>query len=87
MKILSNSDFDFEPLCLLLGQYFQINDDYLNLTDDRFQKMKGKHVLFSLYARVSEKMKTSILKLGFAEDITKGKYSFLVIHFKKIKNI
>ena len=42
LKIFSDSELDFEPLCYLLGQYFQINDDYLNLTDDTFQKMKGE---------------------------------------------
>ena len=33
--------YDLDNLCYLLGQYFQIKDDYINLKCEDFHKLKG----------------------------------------------
>ena len=33
---------DVDHLCYLVGQYFQIKDDYINLRCEEFHKLKGK---------------------------------------------
>lgn len=34
--------YDFDRLCYLIGQYFQIKDDYINLKSENFHKLKGE---------------------------------------------
>ena len=34
MKIISGVDMNLDRMCYLLGQYFQIKDDYINLKCD-----------------------------------------------------
>ena len=44
LKIICESGketYDLDHLCYLIGQYFQIKDDYINLKCDDFQKLKG----------------------------------------------
>ncbi|CAE6445993.1 hypothetical protein BN14_11002 [Rhizoctonia solani AG-1 IB] len=48
---------DYVPLVNLIGVYFQIRDDYMNLQSSQYASNKG-----------------------FAEDLTEGKFSFLVVH-------
>ncbi|ELU35580.1 polyprenyl synthetase domain-containing protein [Rhizoctonia solani AG-1 IA] len=48
---------DYVPLVNLIGVYFQIRDDYMNLQSGQYASNKG-----------------------FAEDLTEGKFSFLVVH-------
>ena len=37
----TDRNLDVDHLCYLIGQYFQIKDDYLNLKCPDFQKLKG----------------------------------------------
>jgi len=57
MMANSKSDVDYVPLVNLIGVYFQIRDDYMNLQSTEYTDNKG-----------------------FAEDLTEGKFSFLVVH-------
>ena len=36
-----NSKLNLDRFCYLLGQFFQIRDDYINLTNEEYQKLKG----------------------------------------------
>lgn len=33
--------FNLDRLCYLIGQYFQIKDDYINLKSENFHQLKG----------------------------------------------
>ena len=65
---------DYIPLVNLLGVYFQIRDDYMNLQSTEVcphQLLTNSTVIFSLqYAH----------NKGFAEDLTEGKFSFPIVH-------
>ena len=37
----TNVDLNLDRFCYLLGQLFQIRDDYINLKDEGYQKLKG----------------------------------------------
>jgi len=39
--VKSNSDADYVPLVNLIGVYFQIRDDYMNLQSDQYATNKG----------------------------------------------
>ncbi|XP_055307370.1 terpene synthase isoform X2 [Sitodiplosis mosellana] len=41
MKLFSNSNADFSQLTAILGLYFQIRDDYLNLTSKEYSESKS----------------------------------------------
>ena len=41
LNALTDRDVDLENLCRLIGEYFQIRDDYINLCCDDFSKLKG----------------------------------------------
>lgn len=41
LKKASKSDLNLDRFCYLLGQLFQIRDDYINLKCDDFHKLKG----------------------------------------------
>jgi len=41
LKAGTNSDVNLDRFCYLLGQLFQIRDDYINLKDEEYQKLKG----------------------------------------------
>lgn len=87
MKLFSDSDKDFSKLTAILGLYFQIRDDYCNLTSEEvsininwtntaismehFKNMRH-NILLSL-SQYSESK-------SFCEDLTEGKFSFPIIH-------
>ncbi|KAI8339135.1 geranylgeranyl pyrophosphate synthase [Chlamydoabsidia padenii] len=41
MQTASNSDSDYTPLVNMIGTYYQIRDDYMNLQSDKYSKSKG----------------------------------------------
>ena len=41
LKKATDSDLDLDRFCYLLGQLFQIRDDYINLKDQGYQQLKG----------------------------------------------
>ncbi|KAL5509033.1 hypothetical protein EMCRGX_G004314 [Ephydatia muelleri] len=57
MQLFSESKMDFAPLTDALGLFFQIRDDYANLSSKEYMDNKS-----------------------FCEDLTEGKFSFLIIH-------
>ncbi|KAJ1798726.1 hypothetical protein LPJ59_002313 [Coemansia sp. RSA 2399] len=57
MQECSTSEADFTGLVNLIGAYFQIRDDYMNLQSSEYSNNKG-----------------------FCEDLTEGKFSFVVAH-------
>lgn len=76
MKLFSSSDKDFSHLTAILGLYFQVRDDYCNLTSkevlNEIQFDKNKYyTLFVLQYSESK---------SFCEDLTEGKFSFPIIH-------
>lgn len=85
MKLFSDSDKDFSKLTAILGLYFQIRDDYCNLTSEEVSA-EAKAVepfeprehlsdfdCFFLHSQYSESK-------SFCEDLTEGKFSFPIIH-------
>lgn len=82
MKLFSESDKDFSKLTAILGLYFQIRDDYCNLTSEEvwwqlFTFIAFRRAKFSFYSfwlfQYSESK-------SFCEDLTEGKFSFPIIH-------
>lgn len=87
MKLFSDSDKDFSKLTAILGLYFQIRDDYCNLTSKEvifdtliFRAHSVGHFylncicfFFFLNFKYSESK-------SFCEDLTEGKFSFPIIH-------
>ncbi|KAG1782064.1 isoprenoid synthase domain-containing protein [Suillus placidus] len=61
-----NIDVNFIPLVNIIGVYFQIRDDYMNLQSTEMKELKG-----SIQYNDNK---------GFAEDLTEGKFSFPIIH-------
>ncbi|KAG2153148.1 isoprenoid synthase domain-containing protein [Suillus clintonianus] len=61
-----NLDIDFVPLTNIIGVYFQIRDDYMNLQSAETKELKG-------VIQYSDNK-------GFAEDLTEGKFSFPIVH-------
>lgn len=41
LKKSTNSDLNLDRFCYLIGQLFQIRDDYINLTNDEYMNLKG----------------------------------------------
>ena len=41
MNITMDCDLNLDRFCYLFGQFFQIRDDYINLVDKEYQKLKG----------------------------------------------
>lgn len=41
MNAFMGHDVNLDNLCRLIGEYFQIKDDYINLKCDDFSKLKG----------------------------------------------
>ncbi|KAF7303777.1 hypothetical protein MIND_00607300 [Mycena indigotica] len=64
---------DYVPLVNLIGVYFQIRDDYMNLQSKEVQ-LKKHHFQLRLITPQYTSNK------GFAEDLTEGKFSFPVVH-------
>ncbi|KAF8902614.1 isoprenoid synthase domain-containing protein [Gymnopilus junonius] len=62
----TNADIDYVALVNLIGVYFQIRDDLMNL-----QSTEVAHSCVHLHVH---------LKKGFAEDLSEGKFSFPVVH-------
>ncbi|KAF8756525.1 Terpenoid synthase [Rhizoctonia solani] len=67
---------DYVPLVNLIGVYFQIRDDYMNLQSGQ---VRTRPPLVTCSNRTNN---THIVRIqqGFAEDLTEGKFSFLVVH-------
>jgi len=65
---------DYIPLVNLLGVYFQIRDDYMNLqsTEVRPHQLLTNSIVILLPQYAHNK--------GFAEDLTEGKFSFPIVH-------
>ncbi|KAG1878928.1 isoprenoid synthase domain-containing protein [Suillus subluteus] len=61
-----NLDVDFIPLVNIIGVYFQIRDDYMNLQSTEMKELKG-------VIQYNDSK-------GFAEDLTEGKFSFPIVH-------
>lgn len=40
MQLFTTHDFKLQTICCLLAKFFQIRDDYLNLTSDEMAKAK-----------------------------------------------
>lgn len=84
MKLFSESDKDFSKLTAILGLYFQIRDDYCNLTSEEVSS-ENTAVDFELCKQVS-KIQRFIFGFqyseskSFCEDLTEGKFSFPIIH-------
>ncbi|EMD33194.1 hypothetical protein CERSUDRAFT_160767 [Gelatoporia subvermispora B] len=71
----SNFDVDYLPLVNMIGVYFQIRDDYMNLQSTEVWLLLAKVLcifdsVFPQYAG----------NKGFAEDLTEGKFSFPIVH-------
>lgn len=82
MKLFSESDKDFSKLTAILGLYFQIRDDYCNLTSEEvwwqlFTFIAFRRAKFSFYSfRLFQYSESK----SFCEDLTEGKFSFPIIH-------
>lgn len=65
---------DYVPLVNLIGVYFQIRDDLMNLYSKEVSPLviHPRSTLLMLYKYNTNK--------GFAEDLTEGKFSFPVVH-------
>ncbi|KAJ2485818.1 hypothetical protein IWW37_005825 [Coemansia sp. RSA 2050] len=57
MQECSSSGVDFSDLVNMIGTYFQIRDDYMNLKSSEYSNNKG-----------------------YCEDLTEGKFSFVIVH-------
>ncbi|KAI9468577.1 hypothetical protein LPJ79_001678 [Coemansia sp. RSA 1821] len=57
MQECSQTASDFSDLVNMIGAYFQIRDDYMNLQSSEYSNNKG-----------------------FCEDLTEGKFSFVIVH-------
>lgn len=85
MKLFSESDKDFSKLTAILGLYFQIRDDYCNLTSEEV-RLAHVHIShgpffgnFFIFLSFSFGFQYSESK-SFCEDLTEGKFSFPIIH-------
>lgn len=85
MKLFSKSDKDFSKLTAILGLYFQIRDDYCNLTSEevsrprsliQFKAEKQASYLLSFFSLEFQYSESK----SFCEDLTEGKFSFPIIH-------
>ena len=77
MQLFSNSKQDFIPLGNLLGLFYQIRDDYVNLVDSQV----CQHVSSDPSTRVAQNETAQYMKnKGYLEDLTEGKFSFPIIH-------
>jgi geranylgeranyl diphosphate synthase type 3 len=65
---------DYIPLVNLIGVFFQIRDDLMNLQSNEVSPF---HLLFVHFLFVDIQYTS---KKGFAEDLTEGKFSFPVVH-------
>lgn len=85
---------DYVPLVNLIGVYFQIRDDLMNLQSTEVCLHSHLHLLISSYSDSSPLLllhthtHTHIIQFakqytsnkGFAEDLSEGKFSFPVVH-------
>lgn len=65
---------DFVPLVNLVGIWFQIRDDYMNLQSDQARPF----TLIKLSCAMTNAQYAA--NKGFAEDLTEGKFSFPLVH-------
>ena len=64
---------DYVPLVNLVGVFFQVRDDYMNLHD---HGVRPESIISSCILRFPQYATNK----GFAEDLTEGKFSFPIVH-------
>lgn len=77
---------DLGRLVLLLGRYFQIRDDYMNLTSDEVFSILSYYLNYPLhlpegiYLTHPPPPAKYTFQKGFCEDLDEGKFSLTLIH-------
>lgn len=67
---------DYVPLVNLIGVYFQIRDDLMNLQSAEVGSSSLPYTSLTLISFLTQYTTNK----GFAEDLTEGKFSFPVVH-------
>lgn len=73
MQLFSENKMDFTKLAGLLGLYFQVNDDYINLNSKDVSIRDTNNTFVKLVLQYMENK-------SFCEDLTEGKFGFPLIH-------
>ena len=75
-----HSQRNYVPLVNLLGIYYQIRDDYMNLQSSQVSFFAHFMLAMSSLVVYSSAIFQYTTNKGFAEDLTEGKFSFPIVH-------